>query len=227
MSLGESIAELFNLAAAPKLNADHLVIWINAFIPAPTTDSQAVPAGSALAPGTMIPGPMTWNDCFMTDNRSFSNQIVASVRMQSVFIANISADPVRHISYHRCGETIEIDCEDGGEEGRGTAGTDRMKWTDFEGNKDLFKISVVGAANNPLFTGSPDINYLGTYVVVPPARFLTFDGKVDDYPNYESYVQRGDATNPSTIFTKAHPTGNSPWTLIGLAHIAVLGSAQY
>lgn len=198
-----------------------VMIWINAFIPKNTTDSTKAPQGK----GTMIPGPIPYvSDCFLTDNRGFSSAKGASVRMQSVFYGYIPGRNTLLLwcQEHRCGETVEIDCEDGDEEDRATASTDKMKCKVTFFNGIHFEVSIVGAASNPLFrrSPSPDIDYNVTYDVVPgngnpKSGFVLYEGNVDEYPNFESYVARNFKGPGITIFRHSHAAGATPRQLFG------------
>ena len=213
-----------------------VMIWINAFIPSNTTGVTPTPPGFIGKASTKIEGPFPWpfpgSDCFLTDNRLFSNIKAASVRMQSVFYGHIVSRNT-HLLWcqeHRCGETVEIDCGNGAVKGRATASTDRMKCKVTFFNGIHFEVSIVGAANNPLFKMSPDIDYNVTYVVFPgngrpKSGYVWCKGKVDEYPNFESYVARNFKGPGITIFQKPHAVGATPKKLSGGAvqpvHVSV------
>ena len=197
-----------------EITQEMIVLWLNAFIPGTTTNARVVPLGVHQGK-TMIQGPMFYNDCFLTDNRSFSDDISASVRMQSLAIFDISSETVVMEAHHRCGETIELDCEDGSEDCQKTQNTNNMKWGDLEGTSQLFKVSLEGAANNPCYTGSPDIDYKADSItIIPEPGIVIFDGAVDEYPSFEAYIQRGSG-NTATIFRESHGTGVTPASLFG------------
>lgn len=66
---------------------------------------------------TMLPGPISSvNDCFLTDQRSFSSAIGEKSRMHSEVELDVSGTPTIIRQSHRCDPTIEVDCEDGDEE---------------------------------------------------------------------------------------------------------------
>lgn len=67
--------------------------WINAFIPRDVSGyTKPVPGGPHRGK-TMIPGPNPVSDCYLTDQRDFSNDIHAKSRMHSEF--RMALDPIR------------------------------------------------------------------------------------------------------------------------------------
>ena len=211
-----------------------VMIWINAFIPSNTTNVENVKKGKFKGT-TMIHGPIPGvSDCFLTDNRLFSSIKAASVRMQSVFYGHILSRNTQLLwcQEHRYGETVEIDCEDGDVEGIDTASTDKMKCEVIFFNGIHFEISIVGAANNPLFFNSPDIDYNVTYDVCPgngrpKSGFVLCKGNVDKYPNFESYVARNFKGPGITIFQKPHAVDDTPTKLPGGANQPVKVSVGF
>jgi hypothetical protein len=65
-----------------------------------------------------------------------------------------------------------------------------MKWSGkkVKGNKVSFNLKA--AANNPCFSGSFDIDYEGTYTITKSSKSVkvSFKGKVNGFPAYESYA---------------------------------------
>lgn len=165
-------------------------LWLNAFIPhdAPgTIDGVGESAGVRVLRGP-FPGV---SDCFWTDNREFSTDLGASCRMQSFVRLESSSGSVID-ERHRCGETVECDCEDGDIECRDTAGAKRMAFSSPLITRDgRLKIDVRGAAANACFAGSPDIDYVGSYLINFATRVISFSGLVNGFPAYESYCDVG------------------------------------
>ena len=226
--LTDNLKELYNPKI--KINENMIVFWINAFIPKDTTKSKIVPAGPHQSK-TMIPASkLPWADCILTDQRGFSSNIAARVRMQSVAVFEVLEDSVNVDQWHRVGSTIEIDCEDGDVESTCTEviGDDKLKFTDFKGGPDLFKIGFTGAAKGNACSSTKDIDYEGTIMITSPDRTLHFDGKVDNYPNFEAYVQKGSG-QPATIFQYSHKKGASlsGKHVIGSANNPILKRAKF
>jgi Putative peptidoglycan binding domain/Protein of unknown function (DUF3238) len=195
--------------------------WLKAFIPGdvPGWTKDGVGPSSHT---TVLTGPISWiNDCFWTDNRSFDSDIGASARMHSEVEIDLSATSPTMAELHYCGETHECDCEDGEIEGAATADTSRMHFSNLRGTlASGVKVDLAGAANNPLFTGSPDIDYTGTLTITQ--NTVSFAGLVNGFPAYEAYCEIN-GSGPYTLFTFG-PAGD-PTDLIGDASLPVHGSA--
>ncbi len=125
---------------------------------------------------------------------------------------------------HWCGETVEHDCEDGDEECRATADTSRMGWSNKRRVGDVILVDIAGAANNPCFTGSPDIDYLGTVAVDVAHRTVSFEGTVNRFPAYEAYAPVNDGAG-EVVFQESPNV--DPTDLMGDADHAVTGSASF
>ena len=210
---------LNKMMAALKPGGSRVMIWINAFIPRKTTGSKNAPLGQ----GTMIPGPPLISNWFLTDNRDFSNNIGVSVRMQSTFYGAINNNTLLWFQKHRGGQAHEIDPVTGATIELGMASTNNMNCEVIFFNGICFEVAIVGAASNPLVPASPDIDYNVTYSVfpgtgAPNSGYVWCKGKVDEYPNFESYVARN-FTGPAgkIICQKSHAKGATPWDLLGKA----------
>ena len=86
------------------------------------------------------------------------------------------------------------------------------------------KISFVfkGAANNPCFTGSPDIDWNVTVKIlyVPLSEVsVGVDGKINGFPSYEMYAQV-DTGPPVTLFQMR--ASSDPTDLIGEPDVPVV-----
>jgi Protein of unknown function (DUF3238) len=191
--------------------------WINAFIPKMITNyTKNVPNHTSL---TMIPGPAPLSDCFHTDQRGFSSDIHASSRMHSEVTVNFSASGVTITTWHNCDETVECDCEDGGEECRkkGTTAKMLIKLTSSTLNEAV--LSMKCAANNPCSTSSSvigDIDYEGTIVVNKTTRKISCDLKIDAFPAFESYATINNGAGIK-LFQISPPLGNTVMNLPGTA----------
>ena len=192
-------------------------VWVNSFIPGDISWlTKKVPAGPH-KDETMIPGPTPVNDCFLTDQRDFvSDKTNVSSRMHSYFELQIIFGTPKLTQKHRCDPTVEVDCEDGDVECNKSASTNRMNFklknSAITGAK--LEIEMECAANNPCFTGSPDIDIKGTFVIDFNAKKLRFDGKVEDFPAFEAYAII-DNGSINELFTLPPKQGSGPGDLIG------------
>lgn len=201
--------------------ASSVKFWLKVFIPG--TYHGNVDGVGAAAGRRLLPGPSSWvNDCFASDDRGFSDDIAAPSRMHSEFRMELPSTDLTEV--HWCGETVEFDCEDGEEECRATADTGRMHWTDKRRVGDVIHVDVAGAANNPCFGGSPDIDYVGTVSVDLAHRTVSFEGRVNRFPAYEAYATVNDGAG--TMVFQEGPTGD-PLDLAGDADHAVSGTASF
>ena len=90
-----------------------------------------------------------------------------------------------------------------------------------------FSLSVVAAAGDPLVSAAADIDYEGTFTItlLPGAVEVSFDGKLDSFPAFESYASLRGVTK--TLFTSAPPPGNTVMSLPGRANRPVSGSVRF
>lgn len=208
-------------AADPWPDAHSVKVWVKAFIPggyAGNIDGVGAAAGHRL-----LRGPVSWfSDCFHTDDREFSDDIGASHRMHSE--VRLELPSLDWTEYHHCGETIEHDCEDGDIESRGTADTGRMHWSNLRRSGNVVSLDLAAAANNPCFTGSPDIDYQGTLTVDLSTRTVSFQGLVNGFPAYEAYATVNDGAG-STLFR--HGPSGDPESLVGDPDVPVHGSVTF
>jgi hypothetical protein len=204
----------------PKLVAiDTVKFWMNAFIPGSIPGLTRVLTAGPFAGKTVIPGP-PGSDSFLTDNRGFSNAIGASSRMHSEFeVRFTSRGPLLVFQSHRCDPSHEIEESTGKVVGTATGKTSRMNFTmrtPFGPSVNLVQVDMKCAANNPLVTTSPDIDYVGTITIDPSRRKLELDALIDAFPAFEAYatINGGSGVN---LFTEPPPAGNTPFNLIGPA----------
>jgi Domain of unknown function (DUF4157)/Protein of unknown function (DUF3238) len=195
-------------------------VWLNAFIP---RDIAGLTKPAPGHPGeTMIPGPGGWSDCFMTDQRDFDSNIHASSRMHSEIEVDL-AGPSENFQWHNCDPTREIDCEDGDEECSKKGDSSKTKYSKLRGSVvSLIKVDLNAAANNPCYSGSPDIDYLGTVTIDAAVRKVKFGGLIDAFPAFEMYATAdGGAGTP--LFKEPPPAGNTPADLFGGANRNITG----
>ena len=196
-------------------------VWINAFIPKTISGySLPVPAGIH-AEKTMIPGPNPGSDCYLTDQRDFSNHIHAKSRMHSEVTVDFTGSRSTITQWHKCDLTTELDCEDGDVESTGIGSTSRMNFRLLPTSTPrLAIISVTCAASNPCAPTSRlfgDIDYNGTLTIDHAARSVKFDGMIDLFPAFEAYATINDGAGV-TLFRKSPPAGNTVMDLPGSAN---------
>jgi hypothetical protein len=207
-------------APAPSIRI--VKLWLNAFIP------RDVPGVTEPAPaahtGTMVRGPTAISDCYLTDDRSFSSRLGASSRMHSEIELDV-ARAAEVFQRHVCDPTHEIDCEDGDPECTTSSDTSRMHYRNVRGTPGTsITVDVLAAANNPCQTGSPDIDYEGTFAVDVTARTVNFDGKIDSFPAFEAYAA-ADGASGVTLFNTMPLPGKTPGDLFGGATRVQTGRA--
>lgn len=202
--------------------ADTVKAWIKVFIPGDYPDT--IDGVGAASGQKLIVGPCSWfNDCFHTDNRTFSDNIGASCRMHSEFELDLANYELRELHY--CGETVEYDCEAGDIECRATASATGMQFYNLRWHDDTtILLDVSGLANNPCLRGSPDIGYLGSFAIDLAEHTVSFDGRVHGFPAYEAYACIN-GVHTGTIFTYG-PRGG-PADLTETVSDPVTGTAHF
>ena len=187
-------------------------VWINAFIPLNILGyTQRVPAGIHTGK-TMIPGPNPLSDCYLTDQRDFSNQIHAKSRMHSEVKLVFSGNKPILTQWHNCDQTTELDCGDGDVESTKKGSISRMNFRLLPTSTSKRAIvSFNCSASNPCAPTSRiigDIDYNGTLTIDHAARSVKFDGKIDQFPAFEAYATINDSAG-ITLFREPPPAGNT------------------
>jgi hypothetical protein len=209
----------------PRL--EKLEFWLSAFIPR-NIPEYTLAAQGPHAGRTVVPSPLPGDDCYFTDQRSFSSNQGASHRMQSRVVLDFSGDAGRISSEsHTVGPTHEISCTTGLDHGGiRQASNDRMDFSALRRNGNRYTIDVRGATGNPHFTlvPVPDADYEGTLTIDMDAGRVTFTGKVDDFPAYEAYLRVNDG-EPITLFTRFDPSSRA-FDLVGPAIHSLTGDVR-
>ncbi|THC97665.1 hypothetical protein EYZ11_002828 [Aspergillus tanneri] len=201
-----------------------VVFWIKAFIPLNVAGvTRAYPKDSSKM---MINGIPIIGDCFLTDQRGFSSASDAKSRMHSQAWVWVNPNGYRWSQRHYCDETTEVDCEDGDVEGRKTQNNDNMAFKVLKGSSTRVVLEFQAAQNNPLVTGSPDIDLIGTLTVDRVDQFVEFVGKVDEFPAFEAYVSINGGS-PRTIARLGPKPGAGPESLFGSANRSLRGSVNF
>ena len=192
--------------------------WINAFIP---LDVAGVTKPWPNNPGkTMINGIPVIGDCFLTDQRDFSSAVGAKARMHSqtqVWIKPSLPGGYKFSQQHFCGETTEVDCEDGDVEDTKTQNNDNMAFGVTSGSASRVVLDFKAARSNPLVFASPDIDLKGTLTVDRLGKFVEFVGQVDEFPAFEAYASINGGP-PRAIAQLGPKPGAGPSSLIGDAN---------
>jgi uncharacterized protein DUF4157/protein-glutamine gamma-glutamyltransferase-like protein len=203
-------------------------VWLNAFIPGSITGLTREVTKGPYKGKSVIPGPFSGvSDCFLTDNRGFSDDISASARMHSEIRIDFTRElPGSTEESHATGQTHELNCEDGALECSEQASKSRMKFTKIE-KSGLHAIDarLAGAANNPCFTGSPDIDYEGLLRIDAGLKYVSFVGRIDDFPAFEMYAV-AEGGEGKALFQLMPKEGKTPLDLFGEATREVVGVAK-
>lgn len=204
-----------------------LRIWIRSFIPRSIAGyTQDRPNGGGQ---TMIPGPTPLHDCFLTDQRSFTDALVASSRTFSSVEVDSAALSLLSQS-HRCDNTVECDCEDGNEECNKTPDASKLKVARFALAGSRCTFDLEGGAGNPCAGAvAPDIDWLVHVVVEKSGAGVTVKlapgSVVEPFPAFEMYASFNGTTKP--IFQRSPNPGATPWNLVGSPNETVTGLASF
>jgi hypothetical protein len=195
---------------------------------------------------------------FLTDQRGFSPSLYASVRMRSLAGLQVYPPRFTGVVRQTSGTTL-VDYESGETLGFEWADMGRCTFSemrvvvqeDFEqdnfgdtsneggyhggldtslaGKSYTMALDIVGMANDPLVSGSADIDYEGTFYVKAEASTgslaVGFRGKIDAFPSFEAYAMFNSVTK--TLFTLHSPPGNTVLNLPGAANRRVEGIAIF
>jgi len=219
-------AFLSALLAIPFSLANEVVVdfWVKAFIPLHVDSvTKVYPKDKSKS---MIHGIPIIGDCFLTDQRSFSSANGASARMHSETWIWIKPNGYTWSQDHHCGETVEVDCEDGDVEGRKTQNANGMKFTQKEGSSNRVVLAYKASASNPLVSLAPDVDVEGTLTLDKVNGYIEFVGRVDDSPAFEAYVTINGSA-PHTIATLGPKPGAGPSSLIGGANRDFRGRVNF
>lgn len=204
-----------------------LKIWIRSFIPKNITGyTLAKPGGGG---DTMIPGPTPISDCYLTDQRTFTNAYAASSRTFSSAEIDTAALSLASQNHH-CDNTVECDCEDEAEECNETPDADELAVIGFAAVANKCTFDFKGGAGNPCAGPvAPDIDLLVHVIVEKSAAALTVKlapgSVVEPFPAFEMYASLGGTTKE--IFRRSPNAGATPWNLAGDPDEPVSGSVTF
>src|SRR5262249_3404702 len=163
------------------------------------------------------------SNCYLTDQRGFSNEIHAKSRMHSEFKVDVSGPTLIPVmtQWHNCDFTTECECRKGNVECYKKGNTNRMKFELLTGlTRGLIIVRMECAANNPCSPPSRffgDIDYTGNITINVEQRSLEFDGKIDQFPAFEAYATINDGAGVP-LFRIPPPGGHSVMNLPGRAN---------
>jgi Domain of unknown function (DUF4157)/Protein of unknown function (DUF3238) len=202
-------------------------IWMNSFIPNDIPDLTAKVPKGRFKGQTMIRAPLEWiTDCFMTDNRGFSEELTASARTHSELMVDLRDWPhYRYSTTNSTGKTYEIDCDDGDVECEDQASPLRMHIFPPLSSESTLVFPLRGAASDPCVRVAPDVDYEGLIQVDVKSGEVAFEGKVDVFPTFEMYAV-ADAGAAKPVFQLSPEPGVSLWSLYGTANRKISGSVK-
>lgn len=208
-----------------------VTFWLKSFIPLnfeKVTKPWPNHSGKTMLNG--LPESLEWvpnfGGCFVTDQRGFSSNQYASARMHSEAAVTISSSAYRWSQTHRCGLTVKVDCDNGNERDRATAGTGNMKYSLVSGSNNRVVLKYSGQASDPLVTGAPRIDIEGTLTVDRVSRYVEFSGKVDDFPSFEAYFMVN-GRGPYRIGSLDPKPGSNAASLLGGANRGFSGRVSF
>lgn len=182
-------------STSAKLTPKKIKVWINSFIPNYKIDG---PPGS---------------ECFLGDNRSFSNKIHASSRTHQ----EIEVEPgtlKALIDWKKMGTTHEVDCGTNRIIDKDTASIGQLSNGPILGrNSADINIFFSGAAKNPLVKLAPAINFQAVFRINPMTRICDFEINHDGFPGYEAYITADGGSGIPVYTYDPNISDESPYSL--------------
>jgi hypothetical protein len=225
LSVRENLRESGTVEAATGCGVDRVVIWVKAFIPRVVVAKDGSRHTQMIWRGphqgkTALPGPPN-SQCYLTDQRSFSDHIGAAARIHSAVFLDLTAEGGRiRDQIHRCSKTHEVHCRTGKVlcEKTGTIKGRGFHSFKASGDGQVYTFALDVAASNPCFrVVSPDIDANLRFRVVLNANrtraTISCEGIVDDFPAFEAYAALEDGSPPKQLFVHAPAKGNTPTDL--------------
>lgn len=211
-----------------------LKLWVNAFIPGRIQGLTSPLVQGPHLGDTALEGPKPGaNECFLTDQRLFSDDPTSSFRMQALVEIDMAASTMKLTA--ATGKTVRVSCDRGAMQCERKAGSDRIRARNFssetlaDGNRRYF-VTLEAAAGNPcvdlagLSIPSPDIDWVIRVSILferatGKAR-ISFDGMIEPFPAFEMYALLN-GPRPMILFQEGPLPGSSPWNLPGSPNRAV------
>lgn len=208
--------------AGIKVAPQRVKVWVNAFIP------KDIPGQTVSVTG---PGPhfgktaLSFGNYFLTDQRSFSADINASHRMQTVVNVDFTTKSVQGAS--NCNETVRlgdnflVECQQ-----TATASNLLIKSISVgktPDGKDGYYFTIEGGAKNPCVAYTPnafvpEINWKLIVFVLKDSNdkiSIGLDGTIEPFPAFEMYASVDNAA-AKQIFTNGIGTSARPYFLPNL-----------
>ncbi len=230
--------------------------WLNAFIPetvsgyterlttGPHEGKTAIPLPTVALVTTNIHKPKGTG--YLSDQRSFSSDPAASVRMQSIASVVLRNGNAALLSgNHTSSGTTEVNIGTGAEQGYAVADMSRCRFSRLERRNDALSpnypgpgdpsgpgwyMTVRGQAGDPLVVMAADIDYSGNFRIDldranPGQLTVSFNGFIDSFPAFEAYAEVGGRTQE--LFRTPPPPGNTVMNLLGRATRPQSGRAVF
>jgi hypothetical protein len=145
--------------------------------------------------------------------------------MHSEFEVFIGDPPLPMSQFHRCGQTVELDCKLATVSCKDRAKTNRMHWVVVPSKVLSHDVTVSGtlSAADPCVLAARifgDVDVVATIQVQAYQRLVIFDGKLDPYPAFEAYISV-DGGDTLTVLQLSPKPGANPTDLIGLPSVDV------
>jgi hypothetical protein len=195
-------------------------VWANAFIPLNVPGYTKVVPKGPFKNRTMIPGPFAWSDCFLTDQRDFSEHIHAKSRMHCEARVDLLTNPPKMTQWHNCDFTTECDCDDGEEECHEQGKTTNMSYVmAYDPKLSTVRLNLAARAWNPCSPASAvggEIDMKMKFVLDTTNKTLVCSATVDSFPAFEAYATINDGAGVA-IFHQPPPTGRTVMDLPGEA----------
>jgi len=243
-----------------------LRLWINAYIPQTVAGYTMVIPKGAHAGKTAVPLPglartnplnlfKNWDAGYLTDQRTWSNALGASVRMQSFAELRLTPQVSVVKTDHRSSGTTEVDMATGNQLGFDVAKMNRCQFSTLSARlpvhrsktyhtfplgvpytldtpangPPIHELRLVGQASDPLVSAAADIDYEGVFQIsmtASPWRCqVVFEGLIDAFPAFECYAQLNGQTK--CLFTAPPPAGNTVTNLPGSANRRISGRVLF
>lgn len=209
-------------------------LWVNAFIPGQISGLTFPLVQGPHLGETVIEGPKPGaKECFLTDQRLFSDDPTGSFRMQALIEIDMAASTLKLTP--GTGKTVRLSCDKGIVQCEKRAGADRIKAKGFgsetlPGGDRRYFVTLEAAAGNPCvdLTGvsipSPDIDWNFRISILFERSSgkvkVSFDGMIEPFPAFEMYAVH-EGPHPTLLFAEGPLPGSSPWSLPGNPNRAV------
>jgi hypothetical protein len=146
--------------------------------------------------------------CYLTDQRSFSNDLRAQSRMHSSVKVDLAASEPVLTQRHRCDHLIECDPVSGAVLGQRPGSTSKMNFTLLESDPAIL-IRMDCKYSDPVVPPAHavgEIEYKGTIEIDSAARYVGIDLMICLFPAFEGYAAINDGPG-AILFRHSPPAG--------------------